>query len=268
MTYDARELSLESGEPVEMYHFVRGNTHSRYTSAKSAVTYLGETWEPALIQRDRIEFTTEKGRNNLKVATTRDFEIADLFRAMPPTDVILLTVHRMHVGEIEGAVIWAGRVLNCEFTNSTASLTCEPISTSLQRVGLRRMYQRQCPHVLYGSQCKANKASFSVPVTVGSVTGLVVTSASFGLYADGYFAGGYIDFVINGNTERRFITDHTGTSITLNLTLDGLAAGSSIVAYAGCDHSLATCNSKFNNAKNYGGMPFIPIKNPFSGSIY
>jgi uncharacterized phage protein (TIGR02218 family) len=268
MTYDARELSLQSGEPIEMYHFSWGNTQTRYTSAKRSVAYLGESWTAALIKRDSIDFTTEKGRNNLKLSVVRDFEIADLFRAMPPTDVILLTVHRMHVGEVEGAVIWSGRVLNCEFSSSTATLTCEPVSTSLQRVGLRRMYQRQCPHVLYGSQCQVSKASFAVPATLSAVDGLTITSATFGLYADGHFAGGYIDFVIDGNTERRFITDHTATTLMINLTLAGLVASSVIDAYAGCDHTLTTCHSKFGNAENYGGMPFIPVKNPFSGSIY
>jgi len=268
MTYDSREISLQSGEPVELYHFVRGNTHSRYTSAKAAVSYLGESWLPVLLQRGSIDFTTEKGRNNLKLNVVRDFEIADLFRAMPPTDVILLTVHRIHTGETDGAVIWAGRVLNCEFTGSTAALNCEPISTSLQRVGLRRMYQRQCPHVLYGTQCRVDKAAFAVPAILSAVSGLTLTSATFGLYADGHFAGGYIDFVIDGNTERRFITDHTATTLTINLTLAGLVASSVIDAYAGCDHTLTICDSKFGNAENYGGMPFIPVKNPFSGSIY
>jgi len=150
MTYDARELSMQSGEPIEMYHFIVGSTHHRFTSAKSAITYDGNTYQPALIKRGSIDFTTEKGRNNLKIQTVRDFAIAELFKVSPPSDVILLVVHRVHYGDSDGAVIWSGRVLNCEWSGSTASINCEPVSSSLQRVGLRRMYQRQCPHVLYG----------------------------------------------------------------------------------------------------------------------
>jgi hypothetical protein len=35
--------------------------------------------------------------------------------------------------------------------------------------------------------------------------------------------------------------------------------------YAGCDHLLATCRDRFSNVANFGGFPWIPQKNPFSG---
>ena len=262
MTYDAREVSMQSGEPIEMYHFAVNGTDYRYTSAKSAVSYGGHTYSPALIKRGSIDFTTEKGRNNLKLQTVRDFPVADLFRVMPPTDIILLTVHRVHYGETEGVVIWSGRVLNCEWSGSTASLNCEPVSSSLQRVGLRRMYQRQCPHVLYGGACGVEKADFSVSATLSGVSGLTLTSASFAL-GDGYLAGGYLAF---GN-EKRFITNHVGSVITINFSL-AVAVGNIVTVYAGCDHSLPTCDGKFSNSENYGGMPYIPIQNPFSTSVF
>jgi uncharacterized phage protein (TIGR02218 family) len=264
MTYDLRETSMQAGEPIELYEFVWGANLLRFTSAKTTQLYNGYLWQPALIQRGSIDFTTEKGRNNLKLAVVRDFAIADLFRVMPPNDVIVVTVHRVHAGDSDGAVIWSGRVLNCEWTGSTASLNCEPISSSLQRVGLRRMYQRQCPHVLYGTACGVNKSLFDVVSTLSAVAGVTLTSTAFGSLAAGYLAGGFIEF----GTERRFITEHTGDMITVNLPLYALEVGDTITAYAGCDHSLGTCHSKFNNTLNYGGMPYIPTKNPFGGSIF
>lgn len=263
MTYDAREKSMQSGEPIEMYHFANNMNTWRYTSAASAITYGGNTYAPALIKRGAIDFTTEKGRNNLKLTTARDFAIADLFRIMPPTDVVTINVYRAHAGETTGAVIWSGRVLNCEWSDSTASLVCEPVSSSLQRVGLRRMYQRQCPHVLYGTACGVNKASFDLSALLTYVNGLTLSSPQFTSAPSGYFAGGYLEF----GSEKRFITSHTGADITLNIPLYGLQAGDTVTVYAGCDHSLATCASKFSNTANYGGFPYIPRKNPFGSSI-
>ena len=37
--------------------------------------------------------------------------------------------------------------------------------------------------------------------------------------------------------------------------------------FAGYDHSLAICESKSANVINYGGFPFVPIKNPFNSSL-
>ena len=267
MTYDARELSMQSGEPLEMYHFTIGSTEHRFTSAKSAITYDGNTYQPALIKRGSIDFTTEKGRNNLKLQTARDFAIADLFRVSPPSDVILLVVHRVHHGDSDGAVIWSGRVLNCEWSGSTASLNCEPVSSSLQRVGLRRLYQRQCPHVLYGSACGLNKNDHDLTITITDIDGLTLTTGTaIGSGAGeqfGDYAGGFAVF----GTEKRFITGNPLYQIKLSSPFYDLEVGDSIVIYKGCDHTLNTCNTKFSNTDNYGGMPYIPTKNPFGGSL-
>jgi len=263
MTYDARELSMQSGEPIEMYQFTVGATNYYFTSAKSAITYSGNTYQPEPIKRGSIDFTTEKGRNNLKLQTVRDFAIADLFRVSPPSDVILLVVHRVHYGETDGSVIWSGRVLNCDWVGSIASLNCEPVSSSLQRIGLRRMYQRQCPHVLYGSACGVDKTDFDLSTTILSISGLTLSCVDADIFGDDWFAGGFIEF----GTEKRFITTQTSNNITISAPIAGLEVGDTITAYAGCNHALTTCNFKFSNSENYGGMPYIPTKNPFSGSL-
>ena len=263
MTYDARELSMQSGEPIEMYQFTVGATDYYFTSAKSAVTYGGNAYQPEPIKRGSIDFTTEKGRNNLKLQTVRDFAIADLFRVSPPSDVILLIVHRVHYGETDGAVIWSGRVLNCDWVGSTASLNCEPVSSSLQRIGLRRMYQRQCPHVLYGSACGVDKTDFDLSTTILSISGLTLSCVDADIFGNDWFSGGFIEF----GTEKRFITNQVGKAITISAPIAGLEVGDAITAYAGCNHALTTCHFKFSNSDNYGGMPYIPTKNPFSGSL-
>lgn len=266
MTYDSRENSLQAGEPIELYQFTYGNNIYRFTSAQTAVSAVGHTWQPAYLKRSSLDYSAEKSRSNLKIDTNRQFEIADLYRIMPPSDVVLLTVFRLHAGDGDYAIIWSGRVMGVDFAGSTATMTCEPITTSLKRTGLRRLYQRTCPHVLYGSACKVNKASFMLTATLTTVYGTALGCSAFGLYSDRFFAGGYIEFEYNGVVERRFITDHTLTQITINVPLIGLESGSSVRVYAGCDHTKQTCSDKFNNLLNYGGFPYIPQKNPFGNN--
>ena len=61
------------------------------------------------------------------------------------------------------------------------------------------------------------------------------------------------------------ILAHSGNSVTLSALLSGLAVGVAFEAFAGCDRTLATCQAKFGNAINFGGFPWIPAKNPFTG---
>jgi uncharacterized phage protein (TIGR02218 family) len=52
----------------------------------------------------------------------------------------------------------------------------------------------------------------------------------------------------------------TGGIVTPFLPLPSPPApGDTVTLYAGCDRTMATCNSKFNNLANFGGQPFIPI---------
>ncbi|WP_303678184.1 phage BR0599 family protein [Ralstonia mannitolilytica] len=64
---------------------------------------------------------------------------------------------------------------------------------------------------------------------------------------------------------QRMIVASSGGAVTLSAPIPGLKAGDAFEAYPGCDHTLTTCAAKFGNQLNYGGFPFIPVKNPFTG---
>ena len=159
-----------------------------------------------------------------------------------------------------------GRVLNAEWRESVVELNCEPVYTSLQRIGLRRLYQRNCPHVLYGTACGASAVVFRVGGTVTSIAGTLLSVPAAAGYAVGHFAGGYATWAANGLTEKRMIVGHNADAITLSAVPPGLAIGDAIYLYPGCDRTLNTCHAKFGNSANFGGFPFIPTKNPFGGS--
>lgn len=267
MTYDSREISLQDGAPVELYEFTRGTLTYRYTSADADYVLLPNTYAAEPLQRGKIEASAERARNALTIDCRREFAIADMFRVAPPTDVIGVIVRRQHRGDSDVAVIWTGRVLNCEFTGAQARLNCEPVTSSLRRPGLRRLYQRGCPHVLYGQgggQCNLNRASVSTVTTVAAISGLVLSVAAIGAYP---FAGGFVEWEVEpGVIERRFIVSFTGLDLTLSQAFQGLEVGDTVTVSPGCDHSVATCDGTYSNIANYGGFPFIPIKNPFDGT--
>lgn len=267
MTYDTRERSVELGEPVELYEFARGSIVQRFTSTDADFTLDANTYTSATLQRTPIEVSAERARNAITITCARSFPIADLFRVAPPSEVILVTVRRVHRGDTDAAVIWIGRVLNCEWSGGQASLNCEPVSSSLKRAGLRRKYQRQCPHVLYGQgpgQCGVVRATHSSTTTVTAITGLVLQVAALGTKP---WAGGFVEWEMpDGAIERRFITDFAGVNLTLSQAFQGITIGETVTVSPGCDHTMATCQTTYANLDNYGGFPFVPLKNPFDGT--
>lgn len=268
MTYAAVETSIQAGRPVELYEFLDGATAYRYTSADGDVSYGGNTYAAVPIARGAVEATSEVARLALDITCSRDLSILNLFSVMPPAEIIAVTVRRLHASDGNAITLWMGRILDVALNPASAEIHCESVYTSLKRVGLRRLYQIGCPHVLFEEGCALNRAIWHSYKTVSTVVGTAITLASMGTFADGYFAGGYLEWEsTTGYFERRTIRSQVGGVVTIGFPLPGLAASDTVKIWPGCDHTLATCIAKFANGLNYGGMPYWPTKNPFDGTI-
>lgn len=269
MTFNTYETSRQDGSPVELYDFSIGFTHYRYTSADRDLVFSGETFVKETLERTEFEETDDLARANITVTVPRTFPVAEEFRVAPPSYPILLNVWRIHVGDTERKLVWAGRVLNATWEGVSASLHCESILTSMQRPGLRRLYQRQCPHVLYGNACGVSDVANRVVSAVFTASGTVVTVTAGDVSSvggDGYFDGGFVEAEVSpGVYGRRAIKTQVGDVLTLTHPIPGLTVGAVVDVYPGCDHTLATCHAKFANSANYGGFPYVPRKNPFGG---
>jgi len=272
MTFDTTEKS-EFFQPVELYTFTRGVFSWYYTSADANIDFNGNTYVATPIKRSRIEATPDLGRITLKITTSRTTAFVDQFIETSPTDIITITVTRFHPEDSTSAITFKGRVINVKFQENDAEISCQPIQTTLKRPGLRRLYQLNCPHVLYGPECGVALGTHQVMGVITGVSGLTITSASFIIsinptFDAAHFTGGFVAFSQAGLVTKRFITDHnngTGT-LTLNLPFSGIIVGDTVTAAPGCDHVTPTCAGKFAVIENFGGFPFIPQKNPMSGT--
>lgn len=266
MSYDLVERSEQSRRPVEIYTFYRDFQPFRYTSADRDITVDGATFLARSISRSAIESGQEIARQSLSITAQRDLEVADLFRVSPPSVPVTCLLQQFHEGDGQVAALWNGRVVQVEWQGMNAVISCEAVYTTMRRVGLRRAYQKQCAHVLYGGGCKVNREAYRVEAPADAVTGAQISVALADTFPDGYFAGGIVEFTIAGGlNERRFIASHVGPLLGLNSHPLGLGPGEIVRLYPGCDHTIATCSDKFSNSDNYGGMPYIPTKNPFGG---
>lgn len=261
MTYAAVETSDHGGQPVELYRFTQGTRKWLYTSADASFVYASETYEPYPLKRGPFRQTQELAKAGLEINTARDLPFVADSMASPLIGVAALTVYRRHRSDAEVQQWWKGRVKGVRFAGSEAIISCDPLGTSIRRIGLHRPAQRQCPHALYEIGCNLSAASFSASGSLVSHTGAAVTSGAFATQPNGWWVGGKI--VLDGVL--RFIVDHATDTVTLSSGIPGLAQNAGFVVYAGCDHTPGTCDTKFGNGINYGGAPWWPSKNPFTG---
>jgi uncharacterized phage protein (TIGR02218 family) len=263
MTYQSSDQSIFSGQPIELYRFAQGTTAWCYTSARDAVTFASEKFSPAPVRRSEIEQTQEFGRTMLTLEAAIDIAVVQSFVVSPPDGVLSLTIFRRHLSDADGEFItwWKGRVVSVVFGSNTVQMRCEPIFTTLKRSGRRANYQINCRHPLYHGGCSVNAADYKTVGVVQTLTGLEVTAAALRPQPAGWFVGGRLLAV----GAQRMIVASAGGAVTLSAPIPGLKSGDSFEAYPGCDHTLSTCASKFGNQLNYGGFPYIPLKNPFAG---
>lgn len=270
MTHAATEVSEYSGSPIELFLFQRGlSTFWGYTSTTETKNVAGQVYIAVSMSRSNFEASQDYRRNNLKIKMPLTAEFVQQYISSPPTDKIDITVYQYHEDDPdqEVVIVWTGRVINLKFGEKDVEVLCESIETVFDRNTLRRQYSRGCTFQLYDpDSCKVDPDNFVLETTLSAVDGIILTSSDFGTYDDGYFAGGYLVLQVGSILNKRFILTHVGNDITINLSLPGLAAGVDVSVYPGCAHTTQVCADKFNNILNYGGQPFIPLKNPMNGT--
>jgi uncharacterized phage protein (TIGR02218 family) len=264
MSYDANERG--HGRPLELYEFGRQHVRWRYTSAAHEVTAGALVYTPVQIEHAGLSASRELARQAIAITVARDNPVAELYRVAPPSDVVTCVIRQVHEGSTEVVALWSGRIVGVDWSGLRAELSLEPVYTSVRRMGLRRRYQRACPFALYGPGCGVVRTAHELVSTAGSISGLTVHVAGANAFGDGWYSGGYLEWDSAGGLfERRMIARQVATNVELTAAPHGLAVGQAVRLYPGCDRTLATCHSKFANSANYGGMPYIPLRNPFGG---
>ena len=251
--------------PIELYKFTYGAVIVGYTSSDTAVTYSAVTYEPVSIGRGKVESKNELSKAALEVSLPINNLNALMW--MNASFDISLSLTLFVQTDAGTNVYWKGRLASAKPTVDDITLVFESIFTSMRRPGLRARYQRNCRHALYGRGCLLNKDDFDVAGSVTVVNGNVLTIAAAGALVSGILVGGMVK---SSNNIYRFITDHSGSLVTITryipIITNSIGAGPvAVTLYPGCDRSLTRC-IQLGNLPNYGGFPFIPIKNPFDGS--
>ena len=161
-----------------------------------------------------------------------------------------------------GAIVWFyGRVAETDVGRSRIEMKVKSLLNLLAQQQMpRRLYQAACTHVFGDAMCTFNRASLAANVTAeaGSTQAVIVTSLSptpATLYDQGTIVA---TSGANAGQSRTIAQLSGGSVMLLKAWLEPVTVGDGFQLLPGCDHTVATCQTTFNNLIHYGGFPYIP----------
>lgn len=267
MSYDAIEVSINSGKPIEFYDIydVEG-THYRHHTAYETLNLNGSDYEPGIINRSDLEVQSfDMNQRPLEVKLAKGNTFASKFIGQPIDSLVNLILYRWHEDDEDYVIYYQGNLIHIGFdTDALPTCKFESILMSSIRMGHRRRCSRICDLVLYGFGCNVNQESYKVNSTITNISadGRTITSAAFATKTDGWFIGGKIRI----GYAYRLIIGHSTNTILIDRPFYNANLYDVFTAFAGCGHNSTSCTG-FGNKINYAGNEFLPKDNPFEINI-
>lgn len=270
MSFDILETSTEQGRPVVLYQFTMGNLVWYYTSADETIILKGDEgklWLPVSISHDEVKQTGEPLNEMLTIYAPSSIGPAQLFMAAVPPRGVMVTIFEKHETSNDIQVSYVGEVSQIGFPQpGSCKISCETISASMTREGLRLAWQRSCPYSVYDpTTCRLDMASQARPFTILAVDEAKVTVEFVSAPASGLLNDGFLEWThpIRG-IEYLPIDTQDGNVLTINSDPGEMIVGAQGKAYPTCRLTPAACQA-FGNYDNYGGAEDMPGKSPFDG---
>jgi uncharacterized phage protein (TIGR02218 family) len=160
---------------------------------------------------------------------------------------------------VGGVTLFHGRVSTVDIVGRTSAiLTIASDLVVLDYDMPWNVYSPTCLHTLYDAGCGVVRGTYAANGSVGSGSSasLILFAGALSSHAQGsiVFSSG-----VNANVRGTVKSVVPGTSLTLIYPLPSTPAiGDAFTVYAGCDHTRATCSSRFSNLMNFRGFPFVP----------
>lgn len=281
MSFDTEETSDQRGRPVHFVRFSRQSKEWLYTNTDQNIVFNAQTYTAAPLKIPNIPQGWDAQGEEVQISLPASATLSQYLDIRNPTTAITVTIRKGHLAEDEATgaftapllidcpIIWVGELTGIARPQINERVfSCITRSASTRRNGLRLTWSRNCPHMLYERGCFVNKAAFATNLaTITVIDGVSLSATEVDAPADNYFSGGFLEWNSEaGVIERVGIDTHVGAVLTLLGSTFGIAGGTNYKAYPGCDRTATTCNSKFSNILNYGGINHMQGRSPFDGN--
>ena len=164
-------------------------------------------------------------------------------------------------------LMFKGRVAQIDsIGRTTAQVTVASDLTLLDIDMPRNTYQANCVHVFCDTGCGLAAGTYSAAGTVGSgSTQTVINWAS----ATAAYQQGMIVFTSGADSGTTATIKAAGSGwLQLAYPLQNTpSTGDAFTATQGCDHTMSTCQTKYNNLAAFKGFPFVPPPQIMTGPL-
>jgi uncharacterized protein len=262
--------TLEDSQPRWLYEIRQSLlVVYRITGGDRDITWNGYTWKAEQVASSEVGTSTNT--NDFEVSLTLPIRHAlcqrYLAQGSPPRQIVV-TIYEYQPELDDAEQMWIGYItsMSADFASHVASFRIPSrLTRSLQRKVSSITSGPECPHVLYGPDCRADDSTRKVTTTITSVDGRRVSVADLGPYIGdaGVFELGDLLHVASGETMTIFTQFGDGREMDLQGPLPELAIGEVVTLRLGCDHTRNTCRDIFDNMDNYGGLPELPTSDLF-----
>jgi hypothetical protein len=275
-TYSDYDTSQYLGAPVEGYKFtlpaVPGVLTPVYlTNADEFVDMNGQTYSPCNITRTDLECTVFGDQPpDIKITIPIKHGLAKILmsRVMPAEiRVDIIRGHRTTDMDLHFEEVWGGPITGFAAEGEYFSMRSTSMTDNIGHAELPNyIYQNLCGHTLYSDACGLNRGTYYNSGTIVNVDNLSIqfNKTAGASYSDSRWPGGML--YDSTSDEWRHIVYATGDIFQISYPYYNMRVGDSYIAYLGCDHSYSDCNN-FANTANFGGMPYIPYRNPYKSEV-
>lgn len=272
--FETFELSVEQSRPVELYNWsVAGSTFFMTNQDASLTLYnsstsTSTTYMPVAVTREEIIISRDARTQALVVGIPTAHPLAQLYANNLPGTSCDLSIYRIQSLDSTQTqqLMFFGTVKSVAFTDKDgmAQVGVLPISINLERQVPRDVFSANCNHVLYDAGCTVPSTSFQYNGTAAALTGAVLTVTGVqAAKGTGWAIAGFVLW----ETNYRLVLGQTGDDLSLILPFNQSPVGSTVSVFAGCDHTINTCNGEFENGANFLGFPNMATVNPFVSGI-
>lgn len=157
-------------------------------------------------------------------------------------------------------VLFAGRISDIDCTRTGIDLKCRSHLELLNIQMPRRLWQSSCTHTFGDAMCQFDRSSMQATFSAGPASSEAQIAASVSPTPPNLYIQGTVIGVTGANAgSSRTVTNMAGGWIYVRLAfLSPILPGDQFRLLPGCDRTLSTCTTVFNNVVHYGGFPYIP----------
>ncbi len=263
--YEEDELSVNDGNPVELYLFTFLNYHYSYTSSLHTIYQnidgVDYAFVPEYIKRgDSLKLGDSGGSiETCTITVGRTNNIALLFQGAPPEqDSVKVEIWRQHGESVSNANIvriLRGTISQVRFFNSDVELTVT-IEHVLNQDIPRGKLSYFCQNLIYDDKCNLDRNAYQLQCRVmgsqNNLNGLWIQSGDLLNRPSGYFTDGYMQM---GNCFRG-IKEHINDTIYINYPIMRSERQGTFYVWPGCQQLFNICHERFKNTDRFSGIPY------------